>query len=126
MPRLTRTPTRADGAASIASTRGAYPTLMPSEWPWYGRVFPLPELQPIPQFGGRVAVGDGAYPVGWAASHSIIRAGLDQCHDAASGWARRAGEWSQHARGRDQHGVRTTPDGGTQFVDHRQLVVDGA
>lgn len=126
MPRLTRTPTRADGAASIASTCGAYPTLMLTELPWNGGAFPLSELQPIPQLRGRVAVVNRAYPMGWAASHSVIRAGLDQCHDAASGRARRAGERSQHAPPRDQHGVRTTPDGGTQFVDHRQLMVDSA
>ncbi len=96
---------------------------MSAEMSWHGRVFPLPELQPLTQGRRLVIVGDRPDPMGWSAGYPVVRAGLDHRHDAASGRARRAGEWSEHARGGDQHGVWTASDGGTKFFNHREDVV---
>jgi hypothetical protein len=95
---------------------------MPAEMPWHRRVFPLPELQPVAQGRRLTVVGDGADPMGRSAGYPVVRARLDQGHDATSGRARRAGEWSEHAGGGDEHGVRTAPNGGTQFLDHREVI----
>jgi len=96
---------------------------MPVEMPWHGCAFPLPELQPIAQGRRLAVVGDGADPMGWSAGYPVVRAGLDHGHDATAGRARRAGEWPQHACGGDEHRVWTAPDGGTQLVDDREVIV---
>jgi len=96
---------------------------MSAEMPWRGSVFPLSELEPIAQGRGLAGVRDGAYPMGWSAGYPVVRAGLDESHDAESGWARGAGEWSEHARGADQHGVWTASDGGAKFFDDREGLV---
>ena len=96
---------------------------MPAELSWHWHVFPLPELQPIAQGRRLIVVGDGADPMGWSAGYPVIRAGLDHSHDTASCRARRAGEWSEHAGGGDEHGVWTASNGGTQFVDDREVMV---
>jgi hypothetical protein len=96
---------------------------MPAELYWYWRVFPLSELQPIAQGRCPTVIGDGADPMGWSARHPVIRARLDHSRDTASRRARRTGERSEQAGGRDEHGVWTASDGGTQFVDDRQVMV---
>ena|SRR5271166_1906845 len=93
---------------------------MSAEMPWHGAVFPLSALQPIAQGRGLAVVGEGADPMGWSAGYPVVRAGLDESHDAASGWAGRAGEWPEHARGGDQHGAWTASDGGAKFFDDRE------
>jgi hypothetical protein len=86
---------------------------MPIEMSWHWRVFPLPEFQPIAQGRCPALVGDGSDPMGSPAGYSVIRAGLDHGHDAASGRAGRTSEWAEHALGGDEHGAWTAPDGGT-------------
>jgi hypothetical protein len=78
---------------------------MPAQLSWHWGVFPLTELKPIPQDRCLTVVGDGANPVGWTAGNPVIRARLYHRHDAASRRASRAGQWSEHAFGGDQHGV---------------------
>jgi hypothetical protein len=90
---------------------------------WHWRVFPLSELQPIAQGRCPTVIGDGADPMGWSAGNPVIRARLDHSHDTASRRARRTGERSEHAGGGNEHGVWTASDGGTQFVDDRQVMV---
>lgn len=85
---------------------------MPDKLSWHWRALPLSELEPIAQDGCRIVVGDGTDPVGWSAGYPVIRAGLDHSHHSASGRARRAGQWSEHARGGDEHGLWTASDGG--------------
>jgi len=111
------------GCRSIASTGASRPKLMPVELAWHWRVFPLSELQPIAQGRCPTVIGDGADPMGWSAGYPVIRAGLDHSHDTASCAARRTSEWSEHAGGGDEHGVWTASDGGTQFVDDREVMV---
>jgi hypothetical protein len=111
------------GGRSIASTGASRPKLMPAELSWHWRVFPLSELQPIAQGRCPTVIGDGANPMGWSAGNPVIRARLDHSHDTTSCRARRTGEPSEHAGRRDEHGVWTAADGGTQFVDDRQVMV---
>ena len=111
------------GCRSIALAGAASPKLMPAEQAWHWHVFPLPELQPIAQGRCPTVIGDGADPMGWSASNPVIRARLDHSHDTASCRARRTGERSEHAGGGEEHGVWTAWDGGTQFVDDRQVMV---
>jgi hypothetical protein len=96
---------------------------MPAELYWHWRVFPLSELQPIPQDRRVKLVGDGADPVGWSERHTVFHAGLQNGHDTESRRARRAGQRSEHAGGGDEHGVWTASNGGTQFVDDREVMV---
>jgi hypothetical protein len=86
---------------------------MLAEMFWHWGVFPLPKFQPIAQGRRLTVVGDGSDPMGWSAGDPVIRAWLDHGHDAASGRAGRAGEWSDHACGGDEHRVWTAADGRT-------------
>ncbi len=65
---------------------------MPAQLSWHWGVFPLTELEPIPQRRRLTVVGDGANPMGWTAGNPVIRARLHHRHDAASRRARRAGD----------------------------------
>jgi hypothetical protein len=96
---------------------------MPAELSWHCRVFPLSELQPIAQGRCLAGIGDGADPTGWSAGNPVIRARLDHRHHTAPCRARRTGERPEHAGGRDEHGVWAASDGGTQFVDDRQVII---
>lgn len=96
---------------------------MPVEFPWHRDVFPLPPLEPIAQGHRLTIVGDRADPLRRPAGYPVIGTRLEQGHDATSGRAGRARERTEHAVGGDEHGVRTTPNGGTKFFDDRQLVV---
>jgi hypothetical protein len=86
---------------------------MAAEMLWRSHLFPLPKLQPIAQRRCLTGVGDGTDPMGWSAGCPVVRAGLNQSHDAASGRARRAGQRSEHAPGGDEHGMWTASNGGT-------------
>ena len=97
---------------SIALTGAASPKLMPAELSWQWRVFDCPSSSQSRRAAASLVVGDGADPMGWSAGYPVIGARLDHGHDTASGRARSAGEWSEHARGGDEHGVWTASDGG--------------
>jgi hypothetical protein len=109
-----RTAATVSGVAvySIAENGAASPEVMADELSWQWGAFPLPQLQPIPQDRCVTLAGDGPDPMSLPAGHTVFCAGLQQSHDAASRRARCAGEWPEHARGGDEHGVWAASDGG--------------
>ena len=77
---------------SIAENDAAAQALMPGELTWQWGLFPLPQLQPIPQDRRVTPVGDGPDPMGLPAGHTVLSAGLQESHHSAAGRARGAGE----------------------------------